>query len=81
MERRDFLRMAAAAAAYNMDPKQWMLTGGEDHALLATFPPGTVLPEGFVRTGTVREAVDSGPSVTVDGVPRNDAGGHRHFPN
>ncbi len=73
--------MSAAAAAYNMDPKQWMLNGGEDHALLATFPADTVLPEGFVRTGTVREADDSGPSVTVDGVLRSGAGGHRHFEN
>lgn len=30
------------------------LTGGEDHALLATFPPGTALPPGFERIGTVR---------------------------
>ena len=32
--------MQAAAAAYNVDPREWMLTGGEDHALLATFPAG-----------------------------------------
>ncbi len=71
--------MQAAAAAYNVDPREWMLTGGEDHALLATFPAGTTLPEGFVRTGTVAAAASGEPAVSVDGVPRQDAGGHRHF--
>ena len=41
------------------------LDGGEDHSLLATFPPGTALPGGFRRIGTV---VD-GEGVLVDGVP------------
>jgi thiamine-monophosphate kinase len=68
--------MQAAAAAYNVDPKQWMLTGGEDHALLATFPAGAALPDGFVAIGRV-ESGD--PAVTVDGELREDAGGHRHF--
>ncbi|WIE63713.1 thiamine-phosphate kinase [Curtobacterium sp. MCLR17_036] len=31
------------------------LHGGEDHGLLATFPPGAVLPGGFRRVGVVRE--------------------------
>ena len=68
--------LAAAAAAYNVDPREWMLTGGEDHALLATFPDGVEVPEGFVRVGTVQ---GGGPGVTVDGTERTDAGGHRHF--
>jgi thiamine-monophosphate kinase len=29
------------------------LIGGEDHSLLATFPPGTVLPGGFRAIGSV----------------------------
>ena len=29
------------------------LTGGEDHALLATFPPDVALPAGFHRIGRV----------------------------
>lgn len=70
--------MQAAAAAYNVDPREWMLTGGEDHALLATFPAGTALPDGFVPTGTVRHAGGE-PGVSVDGVRREGAGGHRHF--
>jgi thiamine-monophosphate kinase len=52
-----------------------MLTGGDDHALLATFPPGARLPEGFVVIG---EVTAGEPQVRVDGVVR-EAAGHRHF--
>ena len=68
--------MQSAAAAYNVDPVEWMLAGGEDHALLATFPPGTTLPDGFVVIGTV---VEGEPGVLVDGAARAETGGHRHF--
>lgn len=44
------------------DPRVWVLTGGEDHALAATFDPGAVVPEGFVVIGEVVEG--SGVSVT-----------------
>jgi thiamine-monophosphate kinase len=40
--------------------RQWQLTGGEDHALLACFAPQTALPEAFVPIGTVLAAVPSG---------------------
>src|SRR5260370_42578878 len=36
--------LRSAAAALGADWLRWMLTGGEDHALAATFPPGTGLP-------------------------------------
>ena len=39
------------------------LDGGEDHSLLAAFPPGAVLPEGFRAIG----AVVGGVGVLVDG--------------
>ncbi len=68
--------LAAAAAAYNVDAREWMLSGGEDHALLATFPPDVPLPEGFVRTG---EVLVGEATVTVDGQERTEPGGHRHF--
>jgi thiamine-monophosphate kinase len=45
-----------------------VLTGGEDHSLLATFPPGTSLPGGFRPIGHVRAAAGSGPELLVDGV-------------
>ncbi len=50
------------------------LTGGEEHSLLATFPPDVRLPEGWRAIG----AVCSGSGVTVDGVPRG-GGGWDHF--
>jgi thiamine-monophosphate kinase len=75
--------VASAAAAFNADPLVWVLTGGEDHAVAATFPAGVALPEGFTEVGTVAEVEDvealSGPGVTVGGrVPRG-GGGHDHF--
>jgi len=72
--------LQSAAAAFNTDPLIWILGGGEDHALLATFPPAAVLPEGFVRIGSVEELADGGPSVTVDGSAWTaGSGGHVHF--
>lgn len=41
------------------------LTGGEDHALLATFPPEGRIPQGFRRIGVVRERGEH--DVLVDG--------------
>jgi thiamine-monophosphate kinase len=43
-----------------------VLTGGEDHGMLACFPAGVALPEGFVRLGAVREGE---PAALVGGVP------------
>lgn len=36
--------------------RKWVLTGGEDHSLLVTFPADTALPRGFKRIGLVRAA-------------------------
>jgi thiamine-monophosphate kinase len=70
-------QMQATAAAYHVDPREWTLHGGEDHALLATFPAGTALPEPFMAIGRVRESAD--PGVDVDGVRTLETGGHEHF--
>lgn len=53
----------------------WVLTGGEDHALVATFPPGTALPDWWQVIGEVRE----GSGVTVDNAPHQGPGGWQHF--
>ena len=53
----------------------WVLAGGEDHALVAAFPPGTVLPG---RWRVIGEA-GSGTGVTVDGVPHEGPAGWQHF--
>jgi thiamine-monophosphate kinase len=53
----------------------WVLTGGEDHALVAAFPPGTGLPGRWRLIGEVRE----GAGVTVDGAVPDGPGGWEHF--
>ena len=55
----------------------WVLSGGEDHGLLAAFPPDVVLPDGFRRVGQVCEVVV--PAVTVDGGEPAVAAGWDHF--
>jgi len=47
------------------------LTGGEDHGLLATFPPGLPLPGGFRPIGEVRR----GSGLLVDGRLFDERGG------
>ena len=67
-----------AAAALGKDPLEWVLTGGEDHALVATFPPGAKLPSGWTAIG----AVVVGAGVTVAGLPAGayeGPGGWRHY--
>jgi thiamine-monophosphate kinase len=54
----------------------YALTGGEDHALAATFPPGTSLPPAWRTIGVVHEG---SPSVTVDGEPWSGPSGFNHF--
>jgi thiamine-monophosphate kinase len=70
----DALR-AAAAALGGRDWLAWVLSGGEDHALAATFPPGAPLPPGWSVIGTVQE----GSGVQVDGRSRSDLSGWDHF--
>jgi len=52
-----------------------MLTGGEDHSLAATFPPGTELPP---RWRVIGEVVD-GRGVTVNGAAYEGQAGWDHF--
>ncbi|CDO27248.1 thiamine-phosphate kinase [Mycolicibacterium porcinum] len=66
----DRREVADAAAAVGADPWEWVLGGGEDHALAATFP-GAV-PPGWRAIGRV---VDGPATVLVDGAPwAGDAG-------
>ncbi|MCS6710848.1 thiamine-phosphate kinase [Brachybacterium sp. EF45031] len=49
--------------------REWVLHGGEEHALLACFPAGA-LPEGFRAIGRVQEPEDGdAPQVLLDGDP------------
>jgi len=54
--------LSAAASAMSMDPWVWVLAGGEDHALVATFPGEP--PVGWTTIGRV---LDSSPGVLLDG--------------
>ena len=67
--------LRAVGAALGADPLRFVLTGGDDHALVATFPAGALLPEGWREIGAVGE----GSGVTVDGAAYEGAGGHTHF--
>jgi thiamine-monophosphate kinase len=64
------------AVAFSIDPLLWVLGGGEDHSLVATFAEGAALPPGFHRIGTVTQG---DPVVTVDGATRRGVAGWRHF--
>jgi thiamine-monophosphate kinase len=54
---------------------EWVLTGGEDHALVAAFPPEAALPARWRVIGEVRP----GAGVTVDGAPHEGPAGWQHF--
>jgi thiamine-monophosphate kinase len=71
--------VVTTASAYNLDPLTWILGGGDDHALLASFPADARLPEGFVQVGTVMAAVGEGTRVLVDGREPDQIAGFEHF--
>jgi thiamine-monophosphate kinase len=75
--RRDAFEVAeplrAVGAALGADPLQFILGGGDDHALLATFTD--VVPDGWLAIGTVAE----GSGVTVDGAAYDGPTGWTHF--
>jgi len=60
----------AGVAGEGVDPRV-ALSGGEDHALLATFPAEGALPEGFVPIGRVA----AGAGLLVDGRAFDGRGG------
>ncbi len=67
--------LQAVGAALGVEPLRFVLTGGEDHALAATFPTATVLPAPWRVIGVVGD----GEGVTVDGADYAGPGGHDHF--
>ncbi len=75
-------RRMAKASGVSMDfdsgaiPDHHALTGGEDHGLLACFPAGFDVPEGFVVVGRVVDGSDRPGVVTINAeVPSEDLGG------
>lgn len=68
-------QMRNTASALGVDPYRWILAGGDDHALVATFPDAVALPPQWRRIGVVVE----GSGVTVDGRPYSGGTGWDHF--
>ncbi|MGO1385353.1 MAG: thiamine-phosphate kinase [Arachnia sp.] len=67
--------IARVCAATGKKALGFILAGGEDHALIATFPPDVTLPSGWVAVGSVSE----GRGVTVDGQQWEGTAGWDHF--
>lgn len=78
----------------DFDAIDWVLTGGDSHAIAATFSPATTLPAGFRPIGVVASShskevaagnqegqhdQDQGGLVTVDGKPFAGRPGYQHF--
>jgi thiamine-monophosphate kinase len=80
-------RLAALGRQLKHDQWDWVLNGGEDHTLLATFPEGSHIPEDWRPIGSVVEAGVDGPRVDVAKLPEASAswaaqaaeGGWDHF--
>ncbi len=53
-----------AARAIEANPSDWVIGGGEDHSLLATFPAGATLPRAFKPIGVV---LPQGPAPVMLG--------------
>ncbi|MGY2746035.1 thiamine-monophosphate kinase [Arthrobacter sp. UYCu723] len=68
-----------ASTLLGTDPLAWVLGGGEDHGLLATFPAGLQLPPGFTAIGSIEAPapLDSA-GVKIAGRPA-DTVGWDHF--
>lgn len=71
-------RLQDVGRALNVDPLRWLLAGGEDHALVATYGSESAVPAGWTVIGRVHE----GLGVQVDGARYPHAGwdsltGHR----
>ena len=69
--------LRAVAAATGADPLQLVLGGGDDHALVATFPDAGAVPAGWTVVGRVGDG-EAG-TVTVDGAPYEGPAGWTHF--
>jgi thiamine-monophosphate kinase len=68
--------LQAVASATGADPLTFVLGGGEDHALVATFPADQVLPPEWNLIGSVAAGEEG---VTVAGAAYEGPTGHTHF--
>lgn len=58
-----------AARAIGASESDWVLFGGEDHALLATFPPNAELPREFKPIGVVVKQSSTPVSLGANPLP------------
>jgi thiamine-monophosphate kinase len=65
----------AVGAALGAEPLSFILGGGDDHALLATYASVDAVPEGWAVIGSVAP----GAGVTVDGAAYDGPTGWTHF--
>lgn len=71
--------LSEAGAALGVDPYEWVLFGGEDHGILATFPPHVLVTTPFRAVGSVGAYGESRSAaerhrVTLDGRPVTEPG-------
>lgn len=61
-------KLQGPALICRADPVRWVLQGGEEHGMLAAFPPDARLPQGFRAIGRAREcAAGETPCAMFDG--------------
>lgn len=70
--------LEAVAHATGKDPLDFLLSGGEDHALVGTFPFGNV-PQTWTVIGRVLDPDGQDPAVFLDGQEWLGARGWTHF--
>ena len=74
--------LQAVGAALGVDPLGFVLTGGDDHPVVGTFPSVSAVPDGWQVIGAVQpvdEQLDEAPRVTLDGAAYEGQHGYRHF--
>lgn len=71
--------MTAVAAALGADPLTFILGGGDDHSLVATFASRDEVPERWRIIGTVGDRPAAGDVVTVNGESYEGPRGWTHF--
>jgi thiamine-monophosphate kinase len=68
-------KLRDVGSALNVDPLSWVLSGGDDYPLAATFPSESAVPPGWSVIGVVSE----GSGVRMDGLGAPGSSGHEHF--
>lgn len=72
-------RLDAAAEITGINPMTWVLHGGEDFGVLASFPKDTEIPEEFTVIGIAKPRNGRRAVVKVDGKVAKPESGFDHF--